>query len=121
MLDANPERIREDRPDARRPLTAAAEFGRMEVERPDMLKVLLERGGLDPDYPTEDGVTLLHELCHRDIRGRTLKHRTQCAEILLAAGAQLSPTTRAGMTPLAWAIRHDLTDMVAWLNARGAA
>jgi ankyrin repeat protein len=91
------------------------------LERPDMLKVLLERGGLDPDYPTEDGVTLLHELCHRDIRGRTLKHRTQCAEILLAAGAQLSPTTRAGVTPLAWAIRNELTDMVAWLKARGAA
>jgi ankyrin repeat protein len=91
------------------------------LERPDMLKVLLERGGLDPDYPTEDGVTLLHELCHRDMRGRTLKHRTQCAEILLAAGAQLSPATRAGVTPLAWAIRNELTDMVAWLKARGAA
>jgi ankyrin repeat protein len=91
------------------------------LEQPDMLKVLLERGGLDPDYPTEDGVTLLHELCHRDIRGRTLKHRIRCAEILLAAGAQLSPKTHNGETPLAWAIKHQLTDMIEWLKARGAA
>lgn len=90
------------------------------LEQPDMLKELLERGGLDPDYPTEDGVTLLHELCHRDIRGRSLKHRTRCAEILLAAGAQLSPKTRLGETPLAWATRNGLTDMVDWLKARGA-
>lgn len=91
------------------------------LEQPDMLKVLLERGGLDPDYPTEDGITLLHELCNRDIRGRTLKHRTRCAEILLAAGAELSPKTRYGETPLAWAIRNELTDMAEWLKARGAA
>jgi ankyrin repeat protein len=91
------------------------------LERPDMLKALLERGGLDADYPTADGVTLLHELCHRDVRGRTMKHRTTCAEILRAAGAQLSPKTREGETPLAWAIKNELPDMVEWLKARGAA
>jgi hypothetical protein len=46
------------------------------LERPDMLRELLTRGGLDPNYPTADGVTLLHELCHKDIRGRTMDHRT---------------------------------------------
>ena len=91
------------------------------LERPDMLKALLERGGLDADYPTADGVTLLHELCHRDVRGRTMKHRTTCAEILRAAGAQLSPKTREGETPLAWAIKNELPDMVEWLKTRGAA
>jgi uncharacterized protein len=90
------------------------------LHQPDMLKVLLERGGLDADYPTTDGVTLLHELCYRDIRGRTLEHRTRCAEILVAAGAQLSPKASNGETPLAWAIKNELTDMVEWLKARGA-
>jgi len=53
------------------------------LERPDMLRELLTRGGLDPNYPTVEGVTLLHELCHKDIRGRTMEHRTECAAILL--------------------------------------
>lgn len=90
------------------------------LHQPDMLKALLERGGLDANYPTEDGVTLLHELCYRDVRGRTLKHRTECAEILIAAGAALSPKTREGETPLAWAIKNELADMVEWLTTRGA-
>jgi len=90
------------------------------LEQPDMLTVLLQRGGLDPDYPTSDGVTLLHELCHRDVRGRTMGHRIECATILLDAGAMLSPRTNAGDTPLAWAMKHGLADMVAFLTERGA-
>ena len=91
------------------------------LEQPDMLRELLQRGGLDPNYPTEDAaVTLLHELCSRDVRGRTMKHRTECAGILLAAGADLSPRTLAGETPLAWAIKNNLPDMVEFLKARGA-
>jgi len=89
------------------------------MEQPDMLRVLLQRGGLDPDYPTADGVTLLHELCSRDIRGRTMDHRTECAGILLEAGARLSPKDRHGDTPLTWAVRSDLPDMVEFLRARG--
>jgi ankyrin repeat protein len=90
------------------------------LERPDMLKVLLERGALDPNYPMSDGVTLLHELCHRDVRDRTMDHRTECAAILLDAGADLSPRTGNDETPLAWAIKYNLPDMVAFLTARGA-
>lgn len=90
------------------------------LERPDMLQELLNRGGLDPNYPTTDGITLLHELCHRDVRGRTMDHRTECAEILLSAGAELSPRTTAGETPLGWATKHELADMVAFLKERGA-
>jgi ankyrin repeat protein len=89
------------------------------MEQPDMLRVLLQRGGLDPDYPTADGVTLLHELCRRDTRGRTMDHRTECAAILLEAGARLSPKDRHGDTPLTWAVRSDLPDMVEFLRARG--
>ena len=90
------------------------------LERPDMLRELLTRGGLDPNYPTADGVTLLHELCHKDIRGRTMDHRTQCAAILLEFGADPSPKDRYGETPLMWATKHALTDIAGFLKARGA-
>ena len=73
------------------------------LEHSDMLRELLTRGGLDANYPTADGVTLLHELCSRDVRGRTVQHRTECATILLEFGADLSPIDKDGLTPLAWA------------------
>jgi len=90
------------------------------LERPDMLRELLTRGGLDPNYPTPDGVTLLHELCRKDIRGRTMEHRTECAAILLEFGADLSPQDKNGETPLMWATKHALTDMADFLKTRGA-
>jgi ankyrin repeat protein len=90
------------------------------LERRDMLRELLTRGGLDPNYPTVDGVTLLHELCHKDIRGRTMGHRTECAEILLEFGADPSPKDQHGETPLMWATKHALTDIAGFLKARGA-
>jgi ankyrin repeat protein len=90
------------------------------LERPDMLRELLTRGGLDPNYPTSDGVTLLHELCHKDIRGRTMDHRTECAAILLEFGADPSPKDKHGETPLMWATKHALTDIAGFLHARGA-
>ena len=91
------------------------------LERPDMLRELLARGGLDPNYPTADGVTLLHALCHKDIRGRTMDHRAECAAILLEFGADLSPKDTHGATPLMWATKHGLTDIAEFLRARGAA
>jgi ankyrin repeat protein len=90
------------------------------LEHPDMLKQLLDRGGLDPDYTDSEGATLLHALCFRDTRGRAMDHRTECAALLLDAGATLSPKHKSGLTPLALAIRCDLPDMVAFLRARGA-
>lgn len=90
------------------------------LEQPDMLRELLRRGGLDPDYPTEDGVTLLHELCQKDIRGRTMKHRTECAAILLEFGANPSPKNRQGDTPLTWAVRNGLADVAGFLRTCGA-
>ena len=90
------------------------------LERPDMLRELLTRGGLDPNYPTIDGVTLLHELCHKDIRGRTMDHRTECAAMLLEFGAEASPRDTNGETPLMWATKHGLTDIADFLRARGA-
>lgn len=90
------------------------------LERPDMLRLLLTRGGLDPDYTDESGSTLLHSLCARDERGRTMNHRTECAGILLDAGATISATDKNGVRPLELARRNNLQDMVVFLSARGA-
>lgn len=90
------------------------------MERPDMLRTLLERGVLDPNYPTPDGVTLLHALCNRDVRGRTMKRRTEVAAILLAAGADASAKDKDHSTPLEWAMRNNLPDMVNFLRKHGA-
>jgi hypothetical protein len=90
------------------------------LERPDMLRELLTRGGLDPNYPTVEGVTLLHALCHKDSRGRTMDHRTECAAILLEFGADPSPKDTHGETPVMWATKHALTDIAGFLKARGA-
>ena len=90
------------------------------LEQPDMLQKLLERGGLDPDYTDENGWTLLHALCYRDDSGRTMSHRQECAALLLAAGAALSPREKHGHTPLAIATWSNLQDMVEFLRARGA-
>jgi ankyrin repeat protein len=91
------------------------------LEKPDMLRVLLARGALNPDYPTAEGSTLLHALCSRDVRGRTMKHRAACGAILLDAGATISAKDQEyRSTPLAWAARNNLPDMVQFLLARGA-
>ena len=90
------------------------------LEHPDMLRELLTRGGLDPNYPTPEGKTLLHALCDKDVRGRTMAHRPECAAILLECGADLSPQDTYGETPLAWAVKNELTDIADFLKARGA-
>ena len=67
-------------------------------------------------------MTLLHLLCSRDIRNRTTAHRTECAAILLDAGASIAARDEEyGSTPLGWAARNNLPDLVKFLLARGAA
>src|SRR5580765_4740618 len=91
------------------------------VEQPDMLRMLLERGGLDPNYPSGEGVTLLHELCVRDMRNRMIGPRRESAAVLLEAGANISARDKEYLsTPLAWAARMNLPDMIEFLLARGA-
>ena len=41
----------------------------------------------EPAFGQDLEWTLLHALCYRDDRGRTLSHRQECAALLLAAGA----------------------------------
>jgi len=64
---------------------------------------------------------LLHELCVRDMRNRMIGPRRECAAILLDAGANISARDKEYLsTPLAWAARMDLPDMVEFLLSRGA-
>lgn len=89
-------------------------------ERPDMLRTLLE-SGMSPDLPGGNGRTPLHALCSRDTRDRTMDHRTEIAGMLLDAGAFISPRDdEYESTPLAWAARNNLPDMVDFLLSRGA-
>jgi ankyrin repeat protein len=85
-----------------------------------MLRVLLA-SGMSPDYSNWQGTTLLHLLCSRDVRNRTMSHRTECGAILIGAGAKISARDdEYRSTPLAWAARNNLPDMVEFLLARGA-
>jgi ankyrin repeat protein len=87
------------------------------LEQPDMLREMLSRAALDPDYPTADGVTLLHETCVHVAP----QIRVECAAILLEAGATISARDEEyRSTPLAWAARKNLPDMVEFLLSRGA-
>jgi ankyrin repeat protein len=90
------------------------------LENPEMLRILLAHG-LSPDYPDWRQLTFLHLLCSRDVRNRTMDHRTECAAILLDAGATISARDETyRSTPLAWAARNNLPDMVEFLLERGA-
>lgn len=87
---------------------------------PDLLQLLLQ-SGMDPNLPNWQRATPLHSLCGRDVRGRPRKHRRECAAILLEAGATLSARDEEyRSTPLAWAARTGVQDMVELLLERGA-
>src|SRR4029450_1523488 len=47
----------------------------------------LPASGMTPDLPNWQRATPLHDLCGRDGRGRPHERRTECAAILLDAGA----------------------------------
>jgi ankyrin repeat protein len=88
---------------------------------PALLGLLLA-SGMNPDLPNWLHATPLHDLCGRDSRGRAQPHRVECANILLDAGATISAKDDDyRSTPLAWAARNDLADMVELLLSRGAA
>jgi ankyrin repeat protein len=90
------------------------------MEDPEILRLLLA-SGMDPNLPDWQRVTPLHVLCGRDARGRAEARRIESASILIDAGAILSARDEEyRSTPLAWAARNDLPDMVELLLARGA-
>ncbi|MEM7585200.1 MAG: ankyrin repeat domain-containing protein [Acidobacteriota bacterium] len=87
---------------------------------PELLGLLLD-SGMDPNLPNWQHATPLHDLCGRDGRGRPRPHARACAELLIAAGADLTPRDEDyRSTPLAWAARSDLPEMVEWLLDHGA-
>lgn len=87
---------------------------------PDLLRLLLA-SGMDPDLPSWQHVTPLHTLSSRDSRGRPHPNRQASAEILLGAGANIDTCDEIyRSTPLAWAARNGLGDMVALLLDHGA-
>jgi ankyrin repeat protein len=91
------------------------------LEDPDILRILLSSAGMNPDLPNWQRATPLHDLCGRDGRGRARGYRTECAAILLDAGANISAKDEEyRSTPLAWAARNNLPDMTEFLLARGA-
>ena len=91
------------------------------MSEPETLRLLLARADMDPNLPDWQRATPLHALCERDYRGRANPHRIQCATILLDAGARLTERDEDyRSTPLAWAARSGLADMVDLLLDRGS-
>ena len=87
---------------------------------PDMTRVLLEHG-MDPNLPNWQWVTPLHDICNRDGRGRPDPNRHELLDLFLEFGADINTLDEEyRATPLGWAARNGLQDMVELLLARGA-
>ena len=89
------------------------------MENLEMFKILLAHG-MNPDLPNWQGQTFLHNLCsggkRREVDGALTR-----AAILLDAGASISPREdEYSSTPLGWAARTNMPDMVEFLLGRGA-
>jgi ankyrin repeat protein len=89
------------------------------LENSELLRILLANG-MSPDLPNWQDQTLLHLLCRggrREEAGEALARAT----ILLDAGASISAREEEYCsTPLGWAARTNMPDMVEFLLARGA-
>ena len=86
----------------------------------DMTRVLLEHG-MNPNLPNWQRVTPLHDICSRDGRGRPDPNRHELLDLFLEFGADVNALDEEyRSTPLGWAARNGLTDMVEMLLARGA-
>jgi ankyrin repeat protein len=89
------------------------------MENLEMFKILLAHG-MSPDLPNWQGQTFLHSLCSGGKR-REVDDALTRAAILLDAGASISPRDdEYCSTPLAWAARTNMPDMLEFLIARGA-
>jgi hypothetical protein len=89
------------------------------LEDPEMFRILLD-SGMNPDLPNWQRQTFLHDLCRGGKRGQTGK-QLALAGILLEAGASISAREyEYCSTPLGWAARTNMPEMVEFLLARGA-
>jgi ankyrin repeat protein len=88
------------------------------LENVEMLRMLLA-SGMSPNMPNWQGQTFLHHLCGRGKRGQA--EALERAGILLDTGASISGREdEYRSTPIAWAARTNMPDMVEFLLARGA-
>lgn len=89
------------------------------MEDLEMFQILLAHG-MSPDLPNWQGQTFLHDLCRGGKRGQA-GEAIQRAEILLDAGASISiREDEYSSTPLGWAARTNMPEMVEFLLRRGA-
>jgi ankyrin repeat protein len=89
------------------------------LEDTEMFRILLG-SGMNPDLPNWQRQTFLHDLCRGGKRGQTGK-QLALAGILLDAGASISAREdEYCSTPLGWAARTNMPDMVELLLSRGA-
>jgi ankyrin repeat protein len=89
------------------------------LENLEMLRILLANG-MSPDLANWQGQSLLHRLCRGGKRGQVGEALVRAA-ILLDAGASMSARDEEYLsTPLGWAARTNMPDMVEFLLARGA-
>ena len=87
---------------------------------PDMTRVLLEHG-MNPNLPNWQRVTPLHDICNRGGRGQPDPNRHELLELFVEFGADLNAIDEEyRSTPLGWAARSGLEDMVELLLAQGA-
>jgi len=87
---------------------------------PDMTRVLLEHG-MNPNLPNWQRVTPLHDICSRGGRGKPDSNRHELLDLFLEFGADINALDEEyRSTPLGWAARNGLADMVELLLARGA-
>jgi len=89
------------------------------LENVEMLRILLA-SGMNPDTPNWERRTFMHDLCAGG-QGYQPADAMERAQILLAAGASISARDEEyRSTPLAWAARTNMPEMVEFLLARGA-
>ena len=87
------------------------------MDNVEMLGMLLD-SGMDPDLQNWQGQTLLHFLGGG---AQTEENRVKCAAMLLDAGASISARDdEYRSTPLGWAARGGVRNMVEFLLDRGA-
>jgi uncharacterized protein len=89
------------------------------LENTDMLRILLA-SGMNPDLPNWQRRTFLHDLCSGVKRDQPT-YAIERAQILLDAGASISARDEEyRSTPLGWAARTNMPEMVQFLLAKGA-
>ena len=92
--------------------------------KPEMTRVLLEHG-MDPNLPDWQHVTPLHNICTQDEYCRFHKKKEKewfaLVDLFLEFGADINAIDEEyRSTPLGWAARHGLKDMVKLLLKGGA-